>query len=91
MKECPNCKKVFADDLFFCLYDGVPLTEGVSPVSSDAPTVADLDSRSVETQISPVRITSDEPRSSKMPYILIGGLSVLCLGLIAVLGTAPRP
>ena len=44
MKECPNCKKHFTDDLFFCLYDGVPLTEhGEGEVDRYAPTVAAID------------------------------------------------
>jgi len=40
MKECPNCKKLFTDDLFYCLYDGAALTPQHDGVDPTAPTEA---------------------------------------------------
>ena len=39
MKECPKCKKVFPDDLFYCLDDGTPLaSKRMDEVDATAPT-----------------------------------------------------
>src|SRR2546426_721049 len=41
MKECPKCKKIFAEDLFYCLDDGTPLsvqqTVNVDPTATTEP------------------------------------------------------
>ena len=99
MKECPNCKKHFTDDLFFCLYDGVPLTESHDDVVDHyAPTEAAINidqslrtevlpnfGRSDPTQLSPV-IEQTPPRSaSKLPYLIIGVLALAFVGLAAAM------
>jgi hypothetical protein len=84
MKECPNCKKVFPDDLFYCLYDGVALADTRSSVSHDAPTeVVEWNAEpSVPTAVIPIRITDQTPAGrSKLPYVIIGALLLICAGL----------
>lgn len=86
MKQCPNCKKAYADDLFFCLDDGTEL-KSIAAVSPTAPTVANIQvDRSPVTEIIPRVITTETKKSSAVPYIAIGALAMLCIGLFVVLG-----
>lgn len=86
MKECPNCKKAFADDLFYCLYDGTPLSEPRSNVDSSAPTAVDFDPGSSQpTQVLPRPGPKPEPAPSRsvLPYAIIALLVLICVGLAA--------
>jgi len=82
MKECPNCKKVFTDDLFYCLYDGTPLSEPGSGVDSSAATEIGFDpgiSDPTEVFSRPEPIAA--PSRSKLPYVVIALLALVCIGL----------
>jgi hypothetical protein len=80
MKECPNCKKEFAEDLFYCLFDGTPLTtpsHGFDPAAKTEMAFEPV--RSEPTLVlerpSPVPPTP----SSKIPYVIIGALLIVCV------------
>ena len=45
MRQCPNCKKTYADDLFFCLDHGLSLVPIYPDVDPNAPTDVNLDIR----------------------------------------------
>ena len=82
MKECPNCKKVFTDDLFYCLYDGTPLSEPGSGVDSSAATEVGFDPGiSAPTEVVPRPAPSVAPTRSKLPYVVIALLVLVCVGL----------
>ena len=94
MKECPNCKKIYNDDLFYCLDDGTSLTFLSNGVDHSAPTEIAISvgqsartevlpniGRSVETKLSSLRETSTPVASSKLPYIAIGALTLACISL----------
>jgi len=94
MKECPNCKKLFTDDLSYCLYDGTSLTDEI--VDQSAPTEpAYTVGRSDPTQVLPNRAPPterspiiEEPESqppSKLPYVVIGALVMTCAVLAVAL------
>src|SRR5262249_16054618 len=103
MKECPDCKKLFTDDLFYCLYDGVALVRQGESVDPSAPTEASYNvGTSDPTQVLPKPVPTtqpsvkvDEPQqqppptssspSSKLPYVVIGALIMICAGLAAAL------
>ncbi len=87
MKQCPNCKKTYGDDLFYCLDDGVALsavapafdpdarTEVIQPVQDSTPTaVINTD----PTEVIP-------PGGSNMPYVVIAALGIACVLLAAVI------
>ena len=98
MKECPNCKKIYTDDLFFCHYDGVSLTEIRESVDPNAPTEAAFNvGGSLRTEVLPAPIpvpqtvvlpriesTPSKP-PSKLPYLAIGALTLTCIILAASL------
>jgi hypothetical protein len=78
MKECPNCKSIFANDLFFCLHDGAPLNE-----------LRERDIRepsSLETEVWPPK---PEPPVSRpravWPYMIIGLLLLISAGLASAM------
>jgi hypothetical protein len=72
MKECPNCKSIFADDLFFCLHDGSPLAELKEPSS-------------LPTEVWP-KATPPAPRPRAVwPYVIIGVLLLTSVGLASVM------
>jgi hypothetical protein len=83
MKECPNCKKAFTDDLFYCLYDGTPLSEPGSGVDSSAATEVGFDPGiSDPTQVISRRaLPVVAPSRSKLPYVVIALLALVCVGL----------
>src|SRR6476646_2433423 len=82
MKECPNCKKEFADDLFYCLYDGTPLSEPRSGVDSSAATEIGFDPGISEpTEVFPRPAPVPAPSRSKLPYVVIALLALVCIGL----------
>ena len=98
MKQCPNCRKIYADDLFFCLDDGTPLTIIRDSVDPNARTEAVIDlgqARPTEVllaarQSEPTRsIPHIEPAvskpASKWPYVVIGILTVACIGLASAM------
>lgn len=96
MKQCPNCKTIFTDDLFYCLNDGVPLTGLSEGVDRSAPTdVAFNVGRTAPTEVlpnagRPARVVPyQEPppqnSSSKVPYLVIGVLTLVCVALGAVI------
>ena len=73
MKECPSCRKVYSDDLFFCLDDGSPLLVVEGSIDSLAPTEVAVDigqsarteflphvSGSVDTDPPPPQFTAQE-------------------------------
>lgn len=81
MKECPQCKKVFADDLFYCLYDGTPLSaRHISADSSAATEVINAPVISQPTEFIP-KYAEAPPKSSKLPYVVIAILALVCIGL----------
>jgi len=99
MKECGNCRKVYADDLMFCLDDGTPLRPlglSVDPNARTQAAVAVGDS--IKTEVLPPRhpvpptevVRVDPPvetprRTSSTVYVVIGLLCVVCFGLGAAL------
>lgn len=86
MKECPNCKKEFADDLFFCLFDGTPLTAVRYGVDHTAPTEVDLDpTPSLPTEVFPRPGPLPATPGSKLPYAIIAILMMACVVLAAAL------
>jgi hypothetical protein len=100
MRTCPNCGKVYANDLFFCLDDGTRLRDGTGSADPDAPTEVNYGVgtslpteviRAPETiNISPaptdVRpVVVVERSASKLPYVAIGLLVIACLGLASTL------
>jgi hypothetical protein len=98
MKECPNCKKVYTDDLFFCLYDGVSLTEIRNGVDHSAPTEVAYDVGSslrtevlpnvggpAQTQISPQFEMPQQKSHSILLYVAIGALALACVTLAAAM------
>lgn len=97
MKECPNCRKVYSEELFFCLDDGSPLQTIREIVDSNAPTVGSFDvGSSFRTEVLPSRpvprtVIIDAPEGSahlgrsKIPYLVIGFLALTCLGLATIL------
>lgn len=98
MKECPNCKNVYADDLSFCLNDGVPLapiaeavdrsalTEAAPAFAASLPTeVLPKVYPSVETQESVRPVQAAPRRPSKLPYLAIGALAFVCVILAIAL------
>ncbi|MEQ1606217.1 MAG: hypothetical protein ABL999_15260 [Pyrinomonadaceae bacterium] len=100
MKTCPNCRKTYGDDLFFCLDDGSPLSTGSGEIDPDAPTEAAFNvGSSLRTEVlqSPVAVSkttqihvpSPSPSpvkpSSKLPYVIIALLAFVCLTLGGVL------
>jgi hypothetical protein len=82
MKQCPNCKKVFADDLFYCLYDGTPLTDNVAGFDPAAATEVFPTPPSVGTReaLSP-KPAVVSARRSVAPYAVIALLVLISLGL----------
>ncbi len=98
MKECPNCKKVYSDDLFFCFDDGSPLRNIVERSDPNALTEAAHDViSSLRTEVLPNPIPTPktavvqqpdpaQPRvPSKLPYVAIILLVLTCIGLAATL------
>ena len=97
MKECPNCKKHFTDDLFFCLYDGVPLKEVAPGVDASVATEAYGGGPAAVTEVirsppSDPTISSavpgpwvDATPRSALPYFAVGALALVCIALIAVI------
>ncbi len=84
MKECPNCKQVFADDLSYCLQDGTPLTEIGVGIDRYAPTEASYGPGvSDPTQVLHRNEPIEKRAASKLPYFLIGALTVACVALAA--------
>ncbi len=89
MKGCPDCKTVYADDLFYCLQDGTPLTGIRTGVDPSARTeLAYNAGRSQQTEVLP-RISPPPPSlpaestkaSSKLPYVAIASLTLACITL----------
>lgn len=95
MKKCPNCKKTYGDELFFCLDDGSPLKSILSDADPDALTEAAFDiGSSLRTEVLPVSQPTPKttiiqsplsPKPSKLPYVIIALLIFICGGLAAVL------
>ena len=98
MKECPNCKKIFADDLFYCLDDGTPLAEFGSDIDHTAPTEVAINvGQAARTEVLPNRgrptdaeLPSPREQSiprppSKLPYVAIGALTLACISLAAAM------
>ena len=101
MKECGNCRKVYADDLMFCLDDGTRLRPLGGAVDPDARTEAAVDvGASVKTEVLPDRypvpptqvVRVDPPISQETKhrtfgaaYVVIGLLVLVCAGLAAAL------
>ncbi len=98
MKQCPNCRKIYPDDLFFCLDDGTPLTIIRNAVDPNAPTEAVIDlGQARPTEVLRVTPPSDPTRSipnvepvvskpaSKWPYFVIGILALACIGLASAM------
>jgi hypothetical protein len=85
MKECPNCKKAFTDDLFFCLYDGTPLSQhpGGGVDSSAATEVGFASGISQPTEVfpRPAPVAAPAASRSKLPYVVIALLALVCVGL----------
>ncbi|MFM9905556.1 MAG: hypothetical protein ACKVQJ_13415 [Pyrinomonadaceae bacterium] len=68
MKECPNCKKIYPDDLFFCLDDGLQLTSVRAAVDPSAPTeVAIKIGAAAHTEILPNPVQSDPTQLTPRP------------------------
>jgi hypothetical protein len=85
MKECPNCKKAFTDDLFYCLYDGTPLSAPRANVDSSAATEVGFGSAVPEpTRVIPQPVPAAAPPRSKLPYLVIAFLGLACIGLAAL-------
>lgn len=101
MKECPNCRKVYSDDLFFCLDDGSPLRQIGGYVDPNAPTEVAIDvSSSLRTEVIPISVPKTQvvpqyamlqpkPRS-KLLYVVIAVLTLACLTLVAAMITINR-
>ncbi|CAN5383162.1 hypothetical protein BH10ACI2_BH10ACI2_21400 [soil metagenome] len=54
MKECPNCKTIFTDDLFYCLHDGTQLSGVINTIDHTAPTEPAFSlGRSARTEVMP--------------------------------------
>ena len=98
MKECPNCKKIFADDLFYCLDDGTPLAEFGSDIDHTAPTEVAINvgqaartevlpnrGQSLHTELSYYNEASTSNPPSKLPYFAIGALTLACISLAAAM------
>lgn len=96
MKECPNCRKVYSDDLFFCLDDGSPLRQIGGYVDPNAATEAAIDvSSSLRTEVIPISVpktqvvphySMPQPKShSKLLYVVIAVLTLACLTLVAAM------
>lgn len=94
MKECPKCKRIYTDDLFFCLDDGLPLATGNQNIDNYASTEVAFNvgnSQRTEiipnrrpvapTQISPQYTTVEQKPHSKLAYVAIGVLSLACTTL----------
>lgn len=96
MKQCPNCRKTYGDDLFFCLDDGSPLSP-VHTVDPNARTEAAYDvASSLRTEVIPsapapktkhiqLPVATAQPRASRLPYVIIALLVFVCLALAAIL------
>lgn len=100
MKECPNCKKLFTDDLFYCLYDGAALAPQHDEIDPSAPTEAAynvggsdptqvLPSNPTEVQPDPVPVTErsikiDLPKPDKQSKLPYVAIGAL-LAICAVL------
>jgi hypothetical protein len=81
MKECSQCKRIFADDLFFCLFDGTPLPAPHKAADRSAATeVLRSAVISQPTEVVPKSSLAD-PKPSKLPYIVIAVLALVCVGL----------
>ncbi len=78
MKECPNCKSIYEDDLFFCLQDGAALKK-----LSQRPTAPDPSS--LATEVWPARQSQPMVSRSVFPYLVISFLLLVCLGLASVI------
>ena len=98
MKECPSCRKVYSDDLFFCLDDGSPIRKIGESVDPTAPTEVAYDvSSSLRTEVLPSQNpipktaaypVTDSPAvrpSSKLPYVAIAVLVLACLAMAGTL------
>lgn len=96
MKECPNCRNRYSDDLFFCLDDGTQLRKIGDYVDPHAPTEAAVDvSSSLSTVVIPNPVSRPQgvpephvpqPKShSKLLYLVIAVLTLACIGLVAVI------
>ena len=98
MKECPNCKKIFVDDLFYCLDDGTPLVGFGNDVDSTAPTEVAINigqaartevllnmGRPTDTELSSPKEHSTPKSPSKLPYVAIGALTLACISLAAAM------
>src|SRR5687768_6587616 len=72
MKRCPNCQKLFGEDMLFCLDDGTPLE---ADLSSD-PTV-----------VIP-RASANTMPPAAAPVQRSGGTNILLFGLILILSVA---
>ncbi len=92
MKQCPNCRKTYGDDLFFCLDDGSSLRR-LADIDPNAPTEAAFDiGSSLRTEVLPGNFPAPKtttlqtaPASSKLPYIIIALLLFVCGALAAIL------
>ena len=96
MKECPDCKKLFTDDLYYCLYDGVALIQHGQSVDPSAPTEPTYKVGSSDpTQVLPRPVPPtqkisnlEQPASSspsKLLYVVIGALAAICAVLAVAL------
>ena len=95
MKQCPNCRKTYGDELFFCLDDGSPLSKLIPDPDPNAPTEAAFDiGSSLRTEVLPGNFPTPKtttfqapsrPASSKLPYIIIALLIFVCGTLAAIL------
>jgi hypothetical protein len=83
MKECPNCKKAYPDDLFYCLHDGTPLSKPGAGIDSSAATEVGISGISQPTEVfpRPAPIEAATSSRSKLPYVVIALLVLVCLGL----------
>lgn len=98
MKTCPNCKKVYTEELFFCLDDGNPLRNVADIVDPNAPTETAYDvGSSIRTEVitNPVpvpqaTVVPSDARNwpqfhSRLPYAAIAVLVLTCIGLAGTL------
>jgi hypothetical protein len=91
MKQCPNCRKTYGDDLFFCLDHGLPLVSVEPEVDPNALTDVNPDLRydgRTERLVVPAAPTEVLPISqptSARPLPITKKTSVLPYFLIAIL------
>jgi len=87
MKQCPNCRKVYGDDLSFCLDDGFVLQASVTNAAPDT-AFSGMKTEVLQppfpiTQPTAVKSSAPTPRgSSPVLYVVIAVLLIACAGLI---------